>query len=111
MLSVKRGRPSPLLAQIGINFRKMDTIRSLRLSFIAAALTTVYIDRIYAVGAGAVVGLTCAYIQQVFKEKREAAACAHQATAEAESSTKPSTVTSANHELIAATCSESKEER
>lgn len=42
------------------------------LSFIAAALTTIYIDRIYAVGAGAIVGLSCAYCQQVLKERHQA---------------------------------------
>lgn len=41
------------------------------LSFIAACLTTVFIDRIYAVGAGAVMGLVSAYVLQVVTEKRK----------------------------------------
>lgn len=84
------------------------------LSFIAAALTTVYIDRIYAVGAGAVVGLTCAYVQQVCKEKREEAQCQAELqpqTSDANAQPNNATAPSTDSELITATCSETKEER
>ena len=84
------------------------------LSFIAAALTTVYIDRIYAVGAGAVVDLTCAYVQQVCKEKREEAQCQAELqpqTSDANAQPNNATAPSTDSELITATCSETKEER
>ena len=66
------------------------------LSFAAACLTTVYLDRIYAVGAGAVVGLTCAYVMQVLKEQRAAQqVSAAQQAAAPEPPTAPPTATSA----------------